>query len=166
MDDIVRKMTNDSISRQGGEQCLTVGGKVSSYDVDDNDDIINVIFTYEWKAVKCMNEIPIKVLCEIRIETITYAWIPNWLTITLLILTLVLLVTCCIAAMNYKQYRPRAYRGREQTTQNGMMYPANDEPPKYSDVTGTSVNTEQGKFDKYKTKGKEILAKIYVVKNT
>ena len=81
----------------------------------------------------------------------------------MIILTIVLLVTCCMAAMSYKHYNTRAYRGRDQSPQ-GMNYPRDDAPPKYSDVTGTSTNQEQGRLDKYKNKGKELLAKIYVVK--
>ena len=108
----------------------------------------------------------IDVLCEIRVETVTYAWVPNWLTITLLILTIVLLVTCCMAAMSYKQHQPRAYRGNANSTTGVTHGPANDLPPKYSEVTGIgATNQDQGTFEKYKTKGKEILAKVYVVRD-
>ena len=149
---IVEEMTGAGIPNNNEDkQCLAVRG------IRFND-----TFTYEWYPVKCVDHSnSIEVLCEIRIETITYAWIPNWLTVILLILTLVLLVTCCVAAMSYKQHRPRTYRGRDQQSPQGASYPTDDLPPKYSDVTG--LTTEQGKFDKYKNKGKEILAKIYVV---
>ena len=117
----------------------------------------------EWIPIDCIGQ-NIDVLCEIRVETVTYAWVPNWLTITLLILTIVLLVTCCMAAMSYKQHQPRAYRGNGTA---GVTHgPANDLPPKYSEVTGIgATNQDQGTFEKYKTKGKDILAKIYVVRD-
>ena len=69
-----------------------------------------------------------------------------------------------MAAMSYKQHQPRAYRGNGT---NGVTHgPANDLPPKYSEVTGIgATNQDQGTFEKYKTKGKDILAKIYVVRD-
>lgn len=137
----------------GNGQCLTVK---ATKNVEEG------TIMYDWEAVDCVGP-QTDVLCEIRIETVTYAWVPNWLSITLIILTIVLLVTCCMAAMSYKHYKPRAYRGSDQSPQ-GMAYPTDDAPPKYSDVTGTIPNQEQGKIDKYKNKGKELLAKIYVVK--
>merc|ERR1712141_633752 len=118
-----------------------------------------ITWQLEWKPIDCVDQ-RIDVLCEIRVETVTYAWVPNWLTITLLILTIVLLVTCCMAAMSYKQHQPRAYRGNG--TAGVTQGPANDLPPKYSEVTGIQ---DQGTFEKYKTKGKNILAKIYVVRD-
>ena len=42
--------------------------------------------------------------------------------------------------------------------------PAYDEPPTYSDVTG--IVTQETKMDKYKNKGKEILAKVTYYRNT
>ena len=140
------------------EQCLTVS-RILYPDYSDETDK----YVYNWMTINCVNE-PVDVLCEIRIETVTYAWVPNWLTITLLILTIVLLVTCCMAALSYKHYTPRPYRGSQQSPQVAA-YPVDDAPPKYSDVTGVVTTEDQGKFDKYKNKGKEILAKIYVVKD-
>lgn len=142
------------------KQCLTVTRHYQS----DNNATTPPIPHYGWKAVNCVGNGYVDVLCEIRVETVTYAWIPNWLTITLVILTIVLLVTCCMAALSYKQYTPRPYRGSQQSPQVAA-YPVDDAPPKYSEVTGVATNEDQGKFDKYKNKGKEILAKIYVVKD-
>ena len=42
--------------------------------------------------------------------------------------------------------------------------PAYDEPPTYSDVPG--IVTQETKMDKYKNKGKEILAKVTYYRNT
>ena len=42
--------------------------------------------------------------------------------------------------------------------------PAYDEPPTYSDVTG--IVTQETKMDKYKNKGKEILAKVTYYRNS
>ena len=86
-----------------------------------------------------------------------------------MILLLILLISLCVSALSYTQHRQRIYRGRIQTQQgvnasNARPYPYNDEPPKYSDVTETNRNMEEGKFDRYKNKGKELLAKVYLVK--
>ena len=150
--------TNGDAVELGEGQCLTV---TRNWQEDNTHRVEDLV--YSWRAVNCVNE-RVDVLCEIRIETVTYAWVPNWLTITLLILTIVLLVTCCMAALSYKNYTPRPYRGSQQSPQVAA-YPVDDAPPKYSDVTRVVTTEEQGKFDKYKNKGKEILAKIYVVKD-
>merc|ERR1712018_494426 len=144
------------ISNEEDKQCLALRGDIDQY-------IAPSPWKLEWIPMDCVDQ-KIDVLCEIRVETVTYAWVPNWLTITLLILTIVLLVTCCMAAMSYKQHQPRAYRGNGTT---GVMHgPANDLPPKYSEVTGIgATNQDQGTFEKYKSKGKEILAKVYVVRD-
>ena len=84
-----------------------------------------------------------------------------------MILLLILLISLCVSALSYTQHRQRIYRGRTQTQQGVNVNnnrPYNDEPPKYSDVTQTNRNMEEGKFDRYKNKGKELLAKVYLVK--
>ena len=43
-------------------------------------------FGLKWNAVKCNQQQT--VLCEIRVETITYAWVPNWMAFVLIILTI------------------------------------------------------------------------------
>jgi len=144
-------------------QCLAMTGRY-----DETHDLPR--YSHDLAPVACLN-IPMDSLCEIRVQTVTYAWVPNWLSITLIILTIVLLVTCCMAALSYTKYKPttaRAYRSNGQMNQNAATshYPVNDAPPKYSDVTGVSVTESQQKaFDKYKNKGKEMLAKIYVVRD-
>ena len=165
----------EPIPNPDNKQCLALRGVPD--DVEDETttsgtDVITrpyqtatapISWQLEWIPIDCVGQ-KLDVLCEIRVETVTYAWVPNWLTITLLILTIVLLVTCCMAAMSYKQHQPRAYRGNGTA---GVTHgPANDLPPKYSEVTGIgATNQDQGTFEKYKTKGKDILAKIYVVRD-
>jgi len=147
------------------KQCLRV--KATFINKTEN---LDEQYTYEWAAVPCME--PMDSLCEIRVQTVTYAWVPNWLSITLIILTIILMVTCCMAALSYTKYKPnttRAYRANGSSNQNttNNNYPANDLPPKYSDVTGISVvESQQSALDKYKNKGKEMLAKIYVVRDS
>jgi len=142
-------------------QCLAVTGVI-------NDGYNKTSIEPRWEAVSCLNN-PMGSLCEIRVKTVTYFWVPNWLSITLIILTIILLVTCCMAALSYTKYKPtttRAYRANGQSNTTANNYPANDAPPKYSDVTGISTSDSQQKaFDKYKNKGKELLAKIYVVRD-
>ena len=60
-------------------------------------------------------------------------------------------------------YRSDA-RSTQQSAQRDLPY--GDEPPTYSDVTGIVTETQQTKMDKYKNKGKEILAKVTLYKNT
>ena len=121
---------------------------------------------FEWNAVKCNDNQ--MALCEMRVEITYYVWFySNWLTILLMILLLILLISLCVSALSYTQHRQRIYRGRTQTQQGVNVNnnrPYNDEPPKYSDVTQTNRNMEEGKFDRYKNKGKELLAKVYLVK--
>merc|ERR1711872_245053 len=151
---------SDEIEHEEGGQCLAlIGSLVPDLDI-----------TYVWSAESCLN-LNMDSLCEIRVQTVTYAWVPNWLSITLIILTIILLVTCCMAALSYSKYKPttnRAYRANGNTNQNNTTnnYPANDLPPKYSDVTGISTSESQQKaLDRYKNKGREMLAKIYVVRD-
>ena len=140
------------------QQCLTV----TKTKIDSGD------FIFEGNAVKCNdNQVA---LCEMRVEITYYVWFySNWLTILLMILLLILLVSLCVSALSYTQHRQRIYRGRTQTQQGININdtgasPYNDQPPKYSDVTGINRNVEEGKFDRYKNKGKELLAKVYLVK--
>lgn len=145
------------------KQCLAVTGSF----IHDDEDYGQQSLSPKWEAVPCLSN-QIDSLCEIRVKTVTYFWVPNWLSITLIILTIILLVTCCMAALSYTKYKPtapRAYRANGQSNATTNNYPANDAPPKYSDVTGISTSeTQQKAFDKYKNKGKELLAKIYVVR--
>ena len=60
----------------------------------------------------------------------------------------------------------RVYRADARTTQQPADLPYGDNPPTYSDVTGIVDETQQSKMDKYKNKGKEILAKVTLYKNT
>ena len=175
MNFILLKHLDYTISMKGNEviadedkaelQCLAVTG---SGFIHGDEDYGQQTLNLTWEAVPCLNN-PIDSLCEIRVKTVTYFWVPNWLSITLIILTIVLLVTCCMAALSYTKYKPttpRAYRANGQSNPATNNYPANDAPPKYSDVTGISTSESQQKaFDKYKNKGKDLLAKIYVVRD-
>ena len=61
----------------------------------------------------------------------------------------------------------RVYRADARSTADMGPHrdlPAYDEPPTYSDVTG--IVTQETKMDKYKNKGKEILAKVTYYRNT
>jgi len=151
---------SENITNEEDGQCLALTG---TFKPDSNN-------AYDWNAVPCLNQ-NMTSLCEIRVQTVTYAWVPNWLSITLIILTIILLVTCCMAALSYTKYKPttnRAYRANGNTNQNNTTnnYHANDLPPKYSDVTGISTSESQQKaLDRYKNKGREMLAKIYVVRD-
>ena len=158
----------ESIKNEEDGQCLALIGSFKPT-LNSSEDSQNE-YIYEWKAVSCLNN-NMESLCEIRVQTVTYAWVPNWLSITLIILTIILLVTCCMAALSYTKYKPttnRAYRANGNSNQNATTsnYHANDLPPKYSDVTGISTSESQQKaLDRYKNKGREMLAKIYVVRD-
>ena len=139
---------------------------------DDDDDDENAHlddFQLTWTAVECNGQND--VLCEIRVETVTYyAWFyTNWLSVILMILTIILLVSLCVTALSYRSSRQTVYRSQgRRPTPNGTVHttlPYNDAPPKYADVTGATANSaEEGRLDRYKNKGKELLAKVYVVK--
>ena len=87
----------------------------------------------------------------------TYGWIPNWMDLVLIILTITSLLALCVGAMCITSSQPSQRAKRASKTNS---YPVNDLPPKYSDVIITNEST----FDRYKNKGKELLAKIYIVK--
>ena len=111
-------------------------------------------FNFAWKPVEC-NKPQQTVLCEIRVETVTYAWVPDWMAVVLIILTITSLFALCVGAMCITSSQTS-----RQTTSKSNTYPNNDLPPKYTDVVVTNEST----FNRYKNKGKELLAKIYIVK--
>jgi len=113
-------------------------------------------------------------VCEVRAQTVTYlAWFySNWLAFLLILMTFLLLTALCLSVFKYKGPRTayanrRVYRAEARATQEPTRdLPYGDEPPTYSDVTGIVTETQQTKMDKYKNKGKEILAKVTLYKNT
>jgi len=112
-------------------------------------------------------------VCEVRAVTVTYlAWFySNWMTFLLVLMTTMLMVALCLSVFKYKGGRSlyanrRVYRADARTTQRTEDLPYGDNPPTYSDVTGIVDETQQSKMDKYKNKGKEILAKVTLYKNT
>merc|ERR1711962_247328 len=117
-------------------------------------------------------------ICEVRAQTVTYlAWFySNWLAFLLILMTFLLLTTLCLSVFKYKGGRSvysnrRVYRAEACTTAQPVQptrddLPYGDDPPTYSDVTGIVTETQQTKMDKYKNKGKEILAKVTLYKNT
>jgi len=149
------------------EQCLVL----SSYTGDD-------MAAAEFRSVEC-NVRSEGALCEVRVQTVTYlAWFySNWLSFLLVLMTILLMSALCISVFKYKSGR-RVYRNRRAgtggpntrataavTTVHGNAAPPshlpyNDAPPTYNDVTGTG-----NKMDKYKNKGKDILAKVTLYKN-
>ena len=141
----------DFVERNGSaQQCLTVSSLRQSKDNS------TTLFDFTWNPVEC-NKAQQTILCEIRVETVTYAWVPNWMAIVLIILTITSLFALCVGAMCITSSQP-SRREKEATRANGHL--PNDLPPKYSDVVVINEST----FDKYKNKGKELLAKIYIVR--
>ena len=132
------------------QQCLTVEVRHTPDTLAKNQ------FGLKWNAVKCNQQQT--VLCEIRVETITYAWVPNWMAFVLIILTISSLLSLCVAAMCLTSRQPKKTRGKGSSEKS--IYHADDLPPKYNDVIVNQGST----FEKYKNKGKEIIARIYVVK--
>jgi hypothetical protein len=110
----------------------------------------------KWNAVRCNQQQT--ALCEIRVETVTYAWVPNWMAFVLIILTITSLFSLCVAAMCITSRQPK--RSKDKGTNARNTYPENDLPPKYNDI----IVTQGGSFEKYKNKGKELFAKIYLVR--
>jgi len=122
-------------------------------------------------------------ICEVRVETVTYlAWFgANWLAFLLVLMTFLLLTALCLSLFKYKGGRSayanrRVYRADARTTTTSAPHPQGDpqrdlpygdDPPTYSDVTGiVTETTQQTKMDKYRNKGKEILAKVTLYKST
>jgi len=113
-------------------------------------------------------------ICEVRVVTVTYlTWFyTNWMAFLLVILTVLLLTGLCVTVFKHKSGRThyanrRVYRADARSTADMGPHrdlPAYDEPPTYSDVTG--IVTQETKMDKYKNKGKEILAKVTYYRNT
>ena len=130
------------------KQCLVVEGTTKpNYDSRTK-------FEYTWKQVEC-NKPQQTILCEIRVDTVTYAWIPNWMAVVLIILTITSLFVLCVGGMCITSGQPSRKASSKQN-----CGPMNDLPPKYSDV----IVTQESSFNKYKNKGRELLAKIYIVK--
>ena len=125
------------------QQCLSVGVTIKSEEG----------YNFKWKAVKCNQ--PQRVLCEVTLRTITYAWVPNWMALCLVVLTIGTLLSLCVAAMCLTSRPPKTHEEkRKQSSENDL-------PPKYKDVV---ITDSRGTFDKYKNKGKEFFAKIYYVR--
>ena len=130
------------------KQCLVVEGIAKSkYDSGSK-------IEFAWKPVEC-NKPQQQILCEIRVDTVTYAWIPNWMAVVLIILTITSLFVLCVGGMCITSSQPSRKVSSKQNCD-----PINDLPPKYSDV----IITQESAFNKYKNKGRELLAKIYIVK--
>jgi len=116
-------------------------------------------------SVECNQ--PMMAMCEVRVQTVTYlAWFySNWLSFLLVLMTVLLMSALCISVFKYKSGR-RVYRSRSNSRPHRVSVtnlPYNDAPPTYNDVTGTRPQTT---MDKYKNKGKEVLAKVTLYKNT
>lgn len=147
------------------EQCLVLSSS-------------NGAATAEFRSVECNGKSE-GALCEVRVQTVTYlAWFySNWLSFLLVLMTVLLMSALCISVFKYKSGR-RVYRNRGRsaaaaaasvTTVHGNAAPPshlpyNDAPPTYNDVTGAKTNTDN-KMDKYKNKGKDILAKVTLYKS-
>ena len=119
-----------------------------------SNDQSDTTFTFAWNPVECNKPQQI-VLCEIRVETVTYAWVPNWMAVVLIILTITSLFALCVGAMCITSTQTS-----RKSPLKSNSYHNNDLPPKYADVVVTNEST----FSRYKNKGKELLAKIYIVK--
>jgi len=114
-----------------------------------------------FRSVRCNQPGPMDALCEVRVEMVTYmAWfVSNWVTFLLMVMTVLLLSALCVSLFRVKSGR-RIYRqGRTPSPAAAPTsnLPYSDAPPTYNDVTGVRNET---KMDKYKTKGKDILAKV------
>jgi len=127
---------------------------------------------FELKPIRC-NSGPMKAMCEARVQTVTYfAWFyTNWLSFLLVLMTFLLMSALCLSVFKYKSGN-RVYRSTPTATRRVTVVgnapppshlPYNDAPPTYNDVTGTKAET---KMDKYKNKGKDILAKVTLYRNT
>jgi hypothetical protein len=125
-------------------------------------------------------------MCEARVQTVTYsAWfVANWLDMLLGFLLVILFVALCISVCAHNSNetnRSRAaaqQRNRQRNNHNHPDYPATaviDLPPSYDStvrvhkpvqqsVTVTSASPSRVEY--YKTRGKELLAKVYVYKDT
>jgi len=116
-------------------------------------------------SVECNQ--PMTAMCEVRVQTVTYlAWFySNWLSFLLVIMTVLLMSALCISVFKYKSGN-RVYRSRSASRANRVSVsnlPYNDAPPTYNDVTG-AARQPQSAMDKYKNKGKDILAKVTLYK--
>jgi len=124
-------------SESNDTQCLIV-----SWNGDDN-------LTY--MAMPCMEEYTMGV-CEVRVYTQTwYVWATtNWLQILFLFTLVLLIVSSCVTVQIYSS-RP-SHRAQRRSAE----IPAT--PPPYSphDLTLTTTKAP----NKYKEKGKELLAKV------
>merc|ERR1712142_61473 len=126
----------------------------------------------KFRSVEC-NQPDMGAICEVRVQTVTYlAWFySNWLSFLLVLMTVLLLSALCISVFKYNSGR-RVYRSRSSSRQQRVSVsnlPYMDAPPTYNDVTGrgpTRPSSQQTAMDKYKNKGKEILAKVTLYKNT
>lgn len=169
------------ISDSGDRQCLAV-----NIDFSHNSSEVEPVFM----PVECnrRNDLtkepkrlggPVEeslMICEVRAQTVTYlAWFySNWLAFLLILMTFLLLTALCLSVFKYKGGRSayanrRVYRADARTTAQEQTrdLPYGDDPPTYSDVTGiVTETTQQTKMDKYKNKGKEILAKVTLYKST
>lgn len=111
------------------------------------------------KTANCMDKKYIA--CEARVRTVTYyTWfVANWFTFLLIFLLIVLVLSLCISMtmQNKRQARTRVYRGHSRQM-------VNDLPPSYNETT-RGATTQASMLDHYRSKGREILAKVYFYKD-
>merc|ERR1712142_1044619 len=132
---------DDSESNSTDTQCLVI-----SWTAEEN----GANLTY--LARSCVEEYT-KAVCEVRVYTQTwYVWATtNWLQILFLFTQVLLLVSSCVTVQIYTS------RPANRSQRRSAEIPAT--PPPYSpqDITMTTNNKAP---NKYKEKGKELLAKV------
>jgi hypothetical protein len=121
--------------------------------------------------------VPFSFVCEARVQTVTYyTWFAaNWVDFLLGFLLVVLFVALCVAVCSFAgsgdSNGRRAHQRRPRTTDAHVRHAVVDLPPSYDSSVG--VHTVSGhsvapasasRYDYYRNKGKELLAKVYIYK--
>merc|ERR1712154_474996 len=134
-----------------------MGDVLETANTTDNTDTLCMIISWDemnnltYSAIPCMGQVTTAV-CEVRVYTQTwYVWATtNWLQILFLFTLVLLIVPSCVTVQIYSS-RP-SHRAHRRSAE----IPAT--PPPYSphDLTLTTTKAP----NKYKEKGKELLAKV------
>jgi len=141
IDEHITTEIDDNETNSSDTQCLVV-----SWTAEEN----GANLTY--LASPCMSEYTMAV-CEVRVYTQTwYVWATtNWLQILFLFTLVLLIVSSCVTVQIYSS------RPSNRSQRRSAEMPAT--PPPYSPQDLTMTTTTKAP-NKYKEKGKELLAKV------